>query len=323
MSNRLTHMKTNNRLRQSTLHLLIALCISAQFLYSSENSAEIIAAAQQASTLTGQPLYSATPSKSALEKLNASRLAYQASPADPDLLVWLGRRTAYTGDFIGAIEIFTKGIELFPNDPRFYRHRGHRYISIREFEQASQSLEIASKLISGTKNEIEPDGLPNPLGIPISSLHGNIWYHLGLAYYSQQDWTNALRAYTNGFNAAGNDDNKVSTTHWRYMILRRMGLHAEAEKVLDAISPEMNVIENTNYYNLCLFYKGIISLDELTGGLTDNPGGAAISYGVANWHFVEGNLEQAEKQLNALTSSNSWASFGFIAAESDLFHQKD
>jgi tetratricopeptide (TPR) repeat protein len=320
MINKLTHLKqTSKQLQRSTIYLLIAFCVSVPHGYS----AEINTARQQASTLTGQPLYSATPSESSLEKLSAARLAYEASSTDPDLLVWLGRRTAYTGDFLGAIKVFTKGIELFPNDPRFYRHRGHRYISIREFEQASQSLEIAAKLISGTQNKMEPDGLPNALGIPISSLHGNTWYHLGLAYYLQHDWTNALRTYTNGFNAARNDDNKVSTTHWRYMILRRMGLHAEAEKVLSAISPGMNVIENTNYYNLCLFYKGILSLDALTDGLTDNPGGAAISYGVANWHFVEGNFEEAEKQLDALTSSNSWTSFGFIAAESDLFHRKN
>ena len=216
-----------------------------------------------------------------------------------------------------------KGIELFPKDPRFYRHRGHRYISIRQFEQSSRTLEIAAKLISSTQNKTEPDGLPNPLGIPISSLHGNTWYHLGLAYYLQQDWTNALRAYSNGFDAARNDDNKVSTTHWRYMILRRMGLHDEAKKVLSAISPGMKVIENTNYYHLCLFYKGIISLDNLTNGLADNPGGAAISYGVANWHFVEGNFDEAEKHLNAITSSNSWASFGFIAAESDLLQRNE
>lgn len=311
-------MKTCKRLRRSTVNLFITFFIFAPALYPTE----IVASEQQASTLSGQPLYPAAPSEKALKNLKAARLAYKASPADPDLLVWLGRRTAYTGDFLGAINIFTKGIELFPSDPRFYRHRGHRYISIREFEQSSRTLEIAAKLISGTHNETEPDGLPNPLGVPISSLHGNTWYHLGLAYYLQQDWKNALRTYTNGFHAARNDDNKVSTTHWRYMILRRMGLHIEAEKVLSAISPGMNVIENTNYYNLCLFYKGIISLDDLTDGLADNPGGAAIRYGVANWHFVEGNFDEAEKNLNALTSSNSWASFGFIAAESDLFNRK-
>jgi len=282
--------------------------------------AEIKPISLQATTLNGTPLYSPAPSEKAMANLAAARLAQQASPDDPDLLIWLGRRTAYTGDFLGAIEIYTRGIEKFPNDPRFYRHRGHRYISVREFEKASGTLEIASKLISGTKNEMEPDGVPNPLGIPISSLHGNIWYHLGLAYYLQQDWENALRAYTIGYNSARNDDNKVSTTHWRYMILRRMGKHLEAETVLSGITDGMNVIENTNYYNLCLFYKGLISLEDLTRDLEDNPGGAAIAYGVANWHYLEGQTTSARRQLEALTNSTSWAGFGFIAAEADLYH---
>jgi thioredoxin-like negative regulator of GroEL len=98
-----------------------------------------------------------------------------------------------------------------------------------------------------------------------------------------------------------------------------MGLHAEAKQVLEHISEDMKVIENTNYYNLCLFYKGDITLNELTKDLDDNPGGAAIAYGVANWYYVEGDTAEAKKRLKALTATNSWAGFGYIAAESDLF----
>ena len=62
-----------------------------------------------------------------------------------------------------------------------YRHRGHRYVSIREFDRAIADLEYAATLIEGTEDEIEPDGMPNAMNIPVSSLHSNIWYHLGLA----------------------------------------------------------------------------------------------------------------------------------------------
>ena len=37
-------------------------------------------------------------------------------------------------------------------------------------------------MIAGKEDSIEPDGMPNPQNIPVSSLHTNIWYHLGLAY---------------------------------------------------------------------------------------------------------------------------------------------
>ena len=199
-----------------------------------------------------------------------------------------------------------------------YRHRGHRYISIREFDRAIADLEQAAKLIAGKQNEMEPDGQPNAQNIPVSSRHGNIWYHLGLAYYLKHDWENAFRAYRNGFNAGRNDDNRVSTTHWLYMIKRRMGDEEGAEKFLAVITPDMNIIENFSYHKLCLFYKGEISKQELIGQDEDTPSGAATAYGYANWHYYNGEPEEAQELLEALVATDSWAAFGFIAAEADL-----
>ena len=272
----------------------------------------------QATTVDGKPLFAAEASEGALQKLAAARADYEADPDNADNIIWLGRRIAYTEDYRGAIEVFSEGIKKHPNDARMYRHRGHRYISIREFDRAIVDLEKASELIAGTENETEPDGLPNALGIPISSLHGNTWYHLGLAYFLVHDWENALRAYENGFNAARNADNKVSTTHWRYTILRRMGRDADAKKVLEAITADMDVIENISYHRLCLFYKGEISLEAMMKDIVDSPSGASAAFGVASWHFSNGELDIATEQFKALTSTKSWSSFGFIAAEVDL-----
>ena len=272
----------------------------------------------QAVSLLGQPLVPGEPGEALVENLATALANYDASPNSPDTIIWLGRRQAYTGDYRAAIETFSEGIFKHPSDARMYRHRGHRYITIRDFDRAITDLEQAAILIEGTENETEPDGAPNPLGIPVSSLHGNIWYHLGLAYYLKHDWENALRAYTNGFNAARNDDNRVSTTHWRYMILRRMGREADAAAVLDVISEDMDVIENMSYHNLCLFYKGELTYEELVGDGDDNPAGAAVMYGAANWHFYNGDEDRTVEMLEALASTRSWAGFGVIAAEADL-----
>ena len=272
----------------------------------------------QALTLSGKPLYSATPGQAALDQLAEANKNYDADPNDAENIIWYGRRTAYTGDFRGAIEIYSEGIERFPHDDRMYRHRGHRYISIREFDRAIADLEQAAKLIEGKENETEPDGQPNEQNIPVSSRHGNIWYHLGLAYYLNQDWENAFRAYQNGFNSGRNDDNRVSTTHWLYMIKRRMGDEEGAVKVLDVITADMTVIENFSYHQLCLFYKGEMTVEELVGDNEDTPSGASTAYGLANWYYYNGQDDKATKHLNALVDTNSWASFGFIAAEADL-----
>jgi tetratricopeptide (TPR) repeat protein len=293
------------------LALLFAVSINAANLPEVPQGAQAI-------SLLGKPLYPAAPSQKMLDQLAEAKRNYAADPDDADNIIWYGRRTAYTGDFRGAIEIYTEGIEKFPEDDRMYRHRGHRYISIREFDLAIADLEQAAKLIEGKENEMEPDGQPNAQNIPVSSRHGNIWYHLGLAYYLKHDWENALRAYQNGFDSGRNDDNRVSTTHWLYSISRRMGDEERAAKFLEVITPDMNIIENFSYHKLCLFYKGEISVEELIGDGEDTPSGASAAYGLANWYYYEGDLGKATEHLEALLATNSWAAFGVIAAEADL-----
>jgi tetratricopeptide (TPR) repeat protein len=277
-----------------------------------------VPAGAQAISLLGKPLVSPPADADTLNKLQAAKIDYDRDPADADNIIWYGRRIAYAGDYREAIRVFTKGIEQYPDDARMYRHRGHRYISIREFDRAIRDLEQAASLIAGTDDEIEPDGLPNAQNIPISTLHSNIWYHLGLAYYLQHDWNNAWRAFQAGFEIGGNDDNRVSTTHWRYMILRRQGNPEHADRVLDDISADMHVIENDIYHRLCLFYKGEVPLDEMLSDDPDSPTGAAGDYGVANWFWYNGDENEASQRLDALAASDGWSAFGVIAAEADL-----
>jgi TolA-binding protein len=275
----------------------------------------------QLMSLLGEPLNVAAPSQESLRKLALARADYEVDPDNPDKLIWLGRRLAYAGDYRDAIKIFSKGIDKFPRDARMYRHRGHRFITVRDFGRAIKDLEYASKLVAGQPDTVEPDGLPNALNIPVSSLHTNIWYHLGLAYYLQQDWDNAWRAFQAGFLAGNNDDNRVSSTHWRYMILRRMGREKEAAAVVAGITPDMEVIENHIYHRLCLFYGGRITADEISDDDEDNPTNSAAAYGLANWALYNGDHAEGMRRMRALLQSQSWAAFGYIAAESEVASQ--
>ncbi len=272
----------------------------------------------QAVSLFGEPLYAAEPNDQTLRNLMGARADYDASPNDADTIVWYGRRVAYAGDYRRAIEIFSEGIAKFPEDPRFYRHRGHRYISIREFGKAISDFELAVQLMRDVPNQIEPDGLPNSQNIPLTTTQGNVWYHLGLSYYLIQDWEKALAAFQNGYNLGSNDDNLVSTGHWIYMILRRMGKDADAEQALDGISPNMNIIENMSYHQLCLLYKGQLSLDDMMAANGDDPSNAAVAYGIANYLYYNGDKVASDALLQQILAGSSWSSFGFIAAEADL-----
>ena len=272
----------------------------------------------QAISLLGDELYSSDPPASALEKYGEAKENYERETGNADALIWYGRRTAYLGKYREAIDIYSKGIEQFPDDARLYRHRGHRYISVRELDKAIEDFEKAASLIAGKEDEIEPDGMPNALNIPVSSLHTNIWYHLGLAYYLKNDLENALRVYREGIKASQNDDMLVATTHWLYMTLRLLGRQDEAQKALTPIQAEMNVIENQVYHRLCLFYKGALPLENLADPESSSVMNDALAYGIGNWYFYNGEKDKAKKVFQKILGGESWASFGYIAAESDF-----
>ncbi len=295
----------------SALFLLVALPVGAGLAQNGP---------YQATSLLGTKLYApAEVGAKTLENLAQAKADYMANPNDADAIIWYGRRIGYTGDYLSAIEVFSKGVKKHPDDARMYRHRGHRYISIREFDKAIADYLIAVDLIKGQPNEIEPDGAPNARGIPVSTKHGNIWYHLGLAYYLKHDFERALWAYTEARKASTYPDNVVSTTHWIYMILRRMGREDDAVQALEDISADMDIIENFSYFNLCLLYKGLVSYDELAREVADSPQGAGMVYGLANWKYYGGEQEEALTMMrDYLDKSTGWSAFGFIAAEVDV-----
>lgn len=306
--------------------LILCVCIVIAMDFCTKKSQEpdilpLTPEGAQAVSLMGKPLYASIPSDSTLAKLEEAKRDYDADPNIADNIIWFGRRTAYAGDYREAIRIYTEGLSQFPDDARFYRHRGHRYISIREFESAIQDFEKAATLIEGKEDSVEPDGMPNAMNIPISSLHSNIWYHLGLAYYLKHDLENALRVYRIGVETSTNDDKLVSTTHWLYMTLRLLGMEDEAEKALEPIHKEMNIIENQVYHHLCLFYKGELTLEELAWEGPSSSTNDAMAYGVGNWYFYSGQRDEAKRIFEKILKGKIWASFGYIAAEADFVRE--
>ena len=123
-----------------------------------------------------------------------------------------------------------------PRDARMYRHRGHRFISIRCFDDAITDFKKAASLIKGRPDVVEPDGLPNAKNIPTSTLQSNIWYHLGLAQYLKRDFGSAIKSYKEGIKVSKNPDMLVAMTNWLYVAQRRAGLDKEAAKTLEDYS---------------------------------------------------------------------------------------
>ena len=253
-------------------------------------------------------------------KLTEARKNAETDPS-ADNLIWLGRRIAYLGHYKDAIKTYTEGAEKFPDDPRFLRHRGHRFITLRCFDLAIADLNRAAKLIKGKPDQVEPDGLPNARNIPTSTLQSNIWYHLGLAHYLKGDFKSALKAYREADKVSKNPDMLVATTHWLYMTLRCMGRKKEATKAVAPIKPDLDVIENADYYKLIRLYQGTTSSEELLKEISGEGSAlskASIGYGLGNWFLYNGQRDEAEKVFRQIILGNQWASFGHIAAEVEL-----
>lgn len=254
-------------------------------------------------------------------QLAEARVQLAARPNDPDALIWVGRRLAYLGRYTEAIATFTDGIRRFPGDARMYRHRGHRYISVRELDKAIADLERAAQLMAGQPDQVEPDGQPNARNIPIGSLQSNVWYHLALAHYLKGDWDAAVRAARSGIDVSSNPDRLVSQTHWLYMALRRAGRSTEAVTALEPIRDDFDIIENDSYYRLVRLYKTGVPeavVDSVLGSLAGTPSDAAFAYGIANWALYNGDSTRALRAFEQLLEGGSWASFGYLAAEADL-----
>lgn len=244
--------------------------------------------------------------------------AWDKDRNDSDALIWVGRRTAYLGRYREAIDIFTQGIARQPADARMYRHRGHRYLTVREIGRAIADLEKAAELAGGKPDEVEPDGLPNARNIPTGTLHSNVWYHLALGYYLKGEFDRAAAAWTRARDAVANADNLVACSHWLYLSLRRAGRDAEAAAVLAPVSADLDVIENGDYHRLLLMYKGERTPEALLETAGDGAGGSAVRYGVGAWQLVNGRRREAVTLWEGIVAGPDWPSFGHLAAEAEL-----
>lgn len=276
----------------------------------------------EAMSLSGKPLMvpATIPNKQKLDAdLAQAEKTLAANPKDAEAIIWVGRRLGYLWRYNDAIAMFTKGIELHPNNPKMYRHRGHRYITVRQFAKAQADFEKAAQLFKGQPDEIEPDGAPNPAGQPRSTLQFNVWYHLALARYLQGNYAGAHDAWVECMKVSNNDDSVVATSDWLWMTLMRLNRKAEAAKVLERIAPKMDILENTAYHRRLLMYKGLEKPEALLNTQTPDPTQIATQgYGVANYYFVTGDVARARQVLNTIVSGAGWNAFGYIAAEADL-----
>lgn len=279
----------------------------------------------EATSLLGRKLAApalAPEAKARMEaQLATAMAAWEKNKDDVDALIWVGRRTAYLGRFREAIGIYSEAIKRHPDDARLYRHRGHRYLTVREIDLAIADFEKAVSLITaggGQSDQVEPDGQPNARNIPTSTLHSNIYYHLALGYYLKRDFTRAADAWRKARDVVRNADNLVAASNWLYLSLRRAGQQEAAAAVLAPIDARLDVIENGSYHSLLLMYKGERTPEEVLKAAGEGSGATAVRYGVSAWYLINGKRREAQQLWATILDGPDWPSFGHLAAEAEV-----
>ena len=276
-------------------------------------------------SLTGKEFYE--PQRSAEQQarldslVSVARTNFENDPSEENY-IWYGRREGYLMHLHEAIAIFSEGLEKYPDSYRLYRHRGHRYISVRKFDNAIADFEMAAKLMEGKPLEVEPDGQPNKLNQPLSTTQFNVWYHLGLAHYLKKDFAKAEEAYLKCLAVCENDDSKIAVLDWLYMTYRRQANLVRANEILAMVTDSMTVIENDSYYQRLRMYKGWLKPEDLLQADSTSEDYdlniATQGYGVGNWYLYNGDSTKAINTFEQVVDGKLFAAFGFIAAEAEL-----
>lgn len=270
----------------------------------------------QAFSLFGEPLFAMEDTTGAIEEAD---LALSEDPNNVELIIAAGRVRRNFWQYRQAMDLYTRAMELAPDDWRPYRFRGHRFISLREFDQAVVDLERARGL---------------------APLNWDVAYHLGLAYFlagrfqeateeylrclSLSDDPGALEVQSEDFRSCSQNgmdpESRVAMTEWAVRAASRAGRQEEVSELLGGIPDDLEVEENLAYYHDLLFYKGELSAEELLNPGPDAPyRRETVGYGVANWLIVQGDTAQAVALLDELAEDPWWPGFGRIAAEVELF----
>lgn len=274
-------------------------------------------------SLLGSWLYA--PEKTGKEKdeaewrLAAAKTALDVAPDDKDKVIWYGRMLAAANHFKDSEQFFESAVKRFPEDSRMYRHLGHRQITLRRFDDAIATLRKGAELAKNEPDSPEPSSKPG--GATLDTAHQNIYYHLGVACFMKGDYPSAESAFAECHRLAANPDSLCSATHWLFMALERQGKHDAAKALLEKITPDLVVLENHAYHDLCRLYRGELDGEkhfaELDPKSVDYP---TFGFGYANLELTSGHREHGLELCRTIVSNSTevWMAFGCMGCEAEL-----
>jgi tetratricopeptide (TPR) repeat protein len=225
-----------------------------------------------------------------------AQTALASDPRNVEKIIALGVAQSSVRQFREAIQTFTTGMVIEPNNALLYRWRGHRYLSVRELDRALSDFNR---------------------GLSIDSTVYGIWYHLGIVRFARGDFAGAAAAFTRAQPRAPDAGELAGSTDWLWMSLMRAGRAAEARAML-ARHPD-SLQTTVAYARRLKLYRGEIGPEQVfTPADTADVQVATLSYGLGNWYLVRGDTAHARTLFERSIASGGWPGFGFIMSEVEL-----
>lgn len=222
--------------------------------------------------------------------------ALAADPRNVQRFIDLGVAQAGARQMQEAVRTFTRALAVAPNDPMLLRWRGHRHLSVREFDRAMADL---------------------TRGYGLDSTNYGILYHLGVLRFVRGDFNAAADAFARAQPRAPDAGELAGATDWLWMSLQRAGRAAEADAML-ARHPD-SLATTVAYAKRLRLYRGEIGPDALfTPSDTSDIDVATLAYGLGDWYMIKGDTARARAQFERSVKSGGWPAFGFIASEAEL-----
>ncbi len=240
-------------------------------------------------------VYRSQPDTGAIARAAA---ALRAEPGNVDRYMALGIAQSGVRQYREAIETFTRAMKIAPDDAMLYRWRGHRYLSVREFDKAMADL---------------------TRGYAIDSMNYGILFHLGILRFIAGDFNGAAAAFTKAQPRAPDGGELAGSTDWLWMSLARAGRIAEANAMLARRPDSLPATPGYAYVSRLRLYRGEVSpADLITPADSADLQRATLNYGLGNWYLVRGDTASARAAFGRAVASGGWPGFGFIVSEAEL-----
>jgi Flp pilus assembly protein TadD len=227
-----------------------------------------------------------------------AKAALDADPRNVQRVIALGVAQSGARQFREAITTFTRGLAIAPNDAMLYRWRGHRYISVREFDKAQADL---------------------ARGYQLDSTNYGILFHTGVLRFIRGDFAGAAAMFAKAQPRAPDGGELAGSTDWLWMSLSRAGKSAEASAMLARHPDSLPTTPGYAYVSRLKLYRGALTPETLFAPSdTADVQVATLSYGLGSWYLVRGDTAKAKAAFQRAVKSGGWPGFGFIVSEAEL-----